>query len=483
MRPTWAGSDREDAAHLRFGWWAATVTLPDDSPQSSRYRAITRANLAKTPEWDRLDADARHALAVVSSVLPFKTNRYVMRELIDWDRVPDDPIFQLNFVQRDMLTPTNFARVEGALARGVDGVELRVIVDEIRRGLNPHPAGQATDNVPTLAGRPLPGMQHKYRETVLFFPARGQTCHAYCTFCFRWPQFVGLDDLKFEARETQDLVAYLRRHPEVSDVLITGGDPLVMSTAGLRRYIEPLLAPEFEHVDIRIGTKSLAYWPQRFVSDRDADDLLRLFEQIVEAGRHLAIMGHYNHPRELGTRVAQEAVARVRATGAQIRMQSPLIRHINDDVDAWRQLWRQGVRLGCVPYYMFIERDTGPARYFEVPLARAHAIFREAYSSVSGLARTVRGPSMSAHPGKVCVEGVAEVGGESVFVLQFLQARDPSWVRRPFFARYDPAATWLTQLRPALGAERFFWQTRDGLRLPVIGGAQPPLGESTWTSS
>ncbi|NIP15323.1 MAG: lysine 2,3-aminomutase, partial [Pseudomonadales bacterium] len=70
-------------------------------------------------------------------------------------------------------------------------------------------------------------MQHKYRETVLFFPAAGQTCHAYCTYCFRWAQFVGIDELKFASRQADSLVAYLERHPEVTSVLITGGDPLV----------------------------------------------------------------------------------------------------------------------------------------------------------------------------------------------------------------------------------------------------------------
>jgi L-lysine 2,3-aminomutase len=87
-----------------------------------------------------------------------------------------------------------------------------------------------THNVPRLNGRPLEGLQHKYRETVLFFPAQGQTCHAYCTYCFRWAQFVGMPDVKFESRETDDLVAYLKATPSVTDVLITGGDPMIMKT-------------------------------------------------------------------------------------------------------------------------------------------------------------------------------------------------------------------------------------------------------------
>ena len=100
-------------------------------------------------------------------------------------------------------------------------------------------------------------------------------------------------------------------------------------------------------------------------------------------------------------------------------------------------------------------------RYFEVPLVRAWQVYRDALQPMGGLGRTVRGPSMSATPGKVCVDGVTEIAGRKVFALQFLQGRDPDWIKRPFFAEYDPEATWLSDLRPAFGEDRFFWQ--DGM--------------------
>jgi L-lysine 2,3-aminomutase len=423
-----------------------------------RYRAVTRQTIADQPEWSLLPAEEREGVQVVSRVLPFRANEYVLRELIDWRRVPDDPMYQLTFPQRGMLDADDYAAMRALLRRGAGEDEVNALANEIRRRLNPHPAGQLTHNVPEQDGEKVPGLQHKYRETVLFFPAQGQTCHAYCTYCFRWAQFVGLPDLKFQARETAELVAYLESHPLVSDVLFTGGDPLIMKTEALRRYVEPLLRPDLGRLQtLRFGTKALGYWPQRFTTDDDADDLLRLFEEIVASGRHLAVMAHYSHPVELHTPLAQEAARRVRATGAEIRMQAPVVRHVNDHPAPWAEMWRLGVRLGMVPYYMFVERDTGPKNYFEVPLARAHQIFRQAYRRVSGLARTARGPSMSAWPGKVRVVGTAEVAGEEVFVLDFLQAREPSWVRKPFFARYDAEATWLDQLEPAFGEERFFF--------------------------
>jgi L-lysine 2,3-aminomutase len=245
----------------------------------------------------------------------------------------------------------------------------------------------------------------------------------------------------------------------VHSVLFTGGDPLVMKSSVLRRYVEPLLDPALEHLtSIRIGTKALAWWPYRVLTDPDADDLLGLFEEVVASGRNLALMAHYTHPRELQTPAAQAAVRRVLRTGAVVRCQAPLVRHVNDAADTWADLWRLEVRLGAVPYYMFVERDTGPRQYFEVPLVRAHEIFRTAYRRVSGLARTVRGPSMSATPGKVEIVGVERVADQDVFVLRFIQARNPEWVGRTFFARVDPAVTWLDQLRPAFGARRFFWE-------------------------
>lgn len=430
------------------------------APRSSAYTPLTLRDLASIPQIAVMPEELRLQLLAVATVLPFRVNRYVLDELIDWTRVPDDPIYQLTFPQPGMLAADDLARIVDLLRRGAPQAEVDAAARAVQSGLNPHPAGQLALNVPVHGGRALRGMQHKYRETVLFFPAQGQTCHAYCTYCFRWPQFVGHGDLKFASREAGELVDYLRCHPDVSDVLLTGGDPLVMRAAVLRRYIEPLLAGDLPGLTtIRIGSKALAYWPQRFLFDDDAEDLLRLFEAVTSRGIQLAFMAHASHPRELETPAAEAAVRRVRATGAVIRCQAPLIRRVNDDAQVWADLWRRQVRLGMVPYYMFVERDTGPKEYFKVPLARALDIFSDAYRQVSGLCRTVRGPSMSATPGKVLVDGVIDVGGRRCFVLRVLQGRDPAWVGRTFLAEYDEQAAWLDELRPA-GDEPEFFYTR-----------------------
>ena len=425
----------------------------------TKFKPTGRPNLPQIAEKLNLSADQIIDMQAVSAVLPFRVNDYVVENLIEPTDVPDDPIFQLTFPQRGMLDEVDYRHMRDLVVSGASQNDIKIAANKIREKLNPHPAGQMELNVPKLEGEVVEGMQHKYQETVLFFPSQGQTCHAYCSYCFRWAQFVGNSDLKFASKEADNLARYVRENPQVSSVLITGGDPMVMKTSILRRYIDPLLKEDLPNLhSIRIGTKALAYWPHRFVEGEDADEFLRLIEDVKAAGKHLAIMAHSSHSRELEPDIAQLAVKRVIGAGAVIRCQAPLIRKVNDNANVWAQLWHKQVQLGMIPYYMFIERDTGAKAYFEVPLIRAFKVFNEAYNQVSGLCRTVRGPSMSASPGKVLVDGVTEVGGEKVFALKFLQGRDPSWVNRIFFAKYDSKATWLDDLKPAFGEDAFFFE-------------------------
>lgn len=423
------------------------------------YRSFAHHNYRQIPQISRLTDEQINDIDVVSHVLPFKSNNYVVDELINWDNVPDDPIFTLTFPRKEMLRPEHFKKMKNAIDSNLSKDEIKRIANEIRMELNPHPAGQLEHNVPMIEGNKLTGMQHKYRETVLFFPSQGQTCHAYCSFCFRWPQFVGMDEWKFAMRETELLIKYLQEHTEVTDLLFTGGDPMIMKNKIFSGYIDSLLEADIPNLQtIRIGTKALGYWPYKFLTDEDADDTLRTFEKIVKSGKNLAIMAHFNHPVELSTDAVKEAIRRIRATGAQIRTQSPVMRNINADPSIWAEMWRKQVNLNCIPYYMFVARDTGAQHYFKVPLVEAWDIFRKAYQQVSGVCRTVRGPSMSATPGKVQVLGVSEAGGKKIIGLRFLQGRNPDWAGRPFFAEYDDKAIWLDELKPAFGDKKFFFE-------------------------
>jgi len=434
----------------------STVWTETESPSIKTY---TLSNFRELPQIKKMSEEKKIEMEVVGNVLPFKTNNYVVEQLIDWNDIPNDPMFVLTFPQKEMLLSNHYDQMASTLKKTTDKKEIQEVANQIRLQLNPHPAGQMELNVPTLKdGTKLYGMQHKYKETCLFFPSQSQTCHAYCTFCFRWPQFVGMDEMKFAMREGEQLVQYLTEHPEISDVLFTGGDPMIMKAKMFSTYIDALLEANLPNLKtIRIGTKALSYWPYKFLIDDDADQTLDIFERVTNKGLHLALMAHFNHVTELKTGSVKAAIKRVRETGAQIRTQSPLLAHINEDADMWAEMWRQQVQLGCIPYYMFVVRDTGAQHYFGISLVKAHEIFRNAYKQVSGLGRTVRGPSMSATPGKVQVDGVATIKGKKVIILRFLQGRNPDWVGKPFCAEYDEKAIWLDDLKPAF-EEKFFFE-------------------------
>lgn len=426
------------------------------------FEAINLNEFLKSKFNDILTEDYRQDLKILSIIFPFKVNKYILEELIDWDNWEDDPIFKLVFPNRNMLSENQWSQLSEAYFTGNKEL-LKNTALKIWKKLNPHAEGQLDLNVPALNEQKLYGLQHQYQETVLAFPSRGQTCHAYCSFCFRWPQFIGQKELKISLNDTTLLLEYLRTKPLVTDILLTGGDPMVMNFKSFKEYMDPVLnsISNTNIQTIRIGTKSLTYHPFKYTTDKEADKFIKYFEEIVSKGLNLSIMAHFNHPRELQPTVVAEAVKRIRTTGAQVRTQAPLLNNINDDSKLWAEMWRKQVNLNMIPYYMFIARDTGAKQYFEVPLKRAWEIFRDAYRQVSGVCKTVRGPVMSSLPGKIQILGVTETekNGQIVdaFVLRFIQARNPNWVNKPFLAKYNPKAYWINDLEPLYG-KKFFYE-------------------------
>jgi L-lysine 2,3-aminomutase len=123
-------------------------------------------------------------------------------------------------------------------------------------------------------------------------------------------------------------------------------------------------------------------------------------------------------------------------------------------------MWRKQVALNCIPYYLFIARNTGAQHYFSVSLEKAWQIFRQSYQKVSGICRTVRGSVMSCLPGKVQVLGVAEILNRQAYVWRIIQGRNPDWIAKPFLAEYDQQAIWYTNfLKPTFGERKFFFMS------------------------
>ena len=420
------------------------------------YKSYSLHNFTELPQLSRLSSEQVEAIRVVGSVLPFKSNNYVTEQMIDWNNIPDDPIFTLTFPRREMLAKPHYEKVAGLLRSGADPKLIKDEVNKIRLKLNPNPAGQV-HNIPLFEGTKLHGIQHKYRETVLFFPSQGRPAT---------PIAPSVPLASIFGNERAEVRMKSCPAAQISAEALQGyrspayrRDPLTANAKILSAYTNRSFRKSHHIQNIRIGSKSLAYC-HTALTDKIADDLLLLFEKVIKAGKHLAFQAHFNHPDELMTDAVKKAIGRIRNTGVQIRTQSPLLRNINDNPETWTKMWKEQVRLGLIPYYMFIARDTGSKAFFEVPLAKAWNIFRKAYSSVSGIARTVRGPSMSCGPGKVHLLGVTEVNGEKVFVLRFLQCRDPHWLNFPF-CQVQPLATWFDDLKPAFGETKFFFEREN----------------------
>jgi L-lysine 2,3-aminomutase len=404
------------------------------------FRVFTMADLDQLTARAGLPPARRLKIQAAAAVTGFRVTSYVTDELIDWSAAPDDPIYRLYFPDEDVL-----AGAGAGPAR------------QTAPGPRAWPAAQQAGSRPAPGrlrpGDPaLPGVRRVGHDSVLVVPARAPASRCYAITCpgRTWP--APGHGPAMSADGIPRLTAYLAAHPEVTSVQLTGGDPLMMGAAALRRHVEPLLAVE-QLASIRISTSALACWPHRFLNgpDGDADDTLRLFGQVCAAGKNLTLMAGFCHPRELEPAPAGEAARRIRDTGALICTQAPVAGSVNDAASIWAAMWRTQVRMGMVPGTMNLSRVTGPGRHFTVPLARAHRIFTRAYAGVTGLARTVRGPAMRDEHGTVCIDGTAVIGTQEVFVLRYIQARDPHLIGALFFAAFDPGATWLTELKPAQG--------------------------------
>ncbi|MEV7375704.1 lysine 2,3-aminomutase [Streptomyces sp. NPDC090301] len=374
-----------------------------------------------------------HDADVVGRVLPFRVGSHAADALIDWSRAPDDPLYRLLVPHRGLLAPADFAAVEQTLRDG-DRDRLRLVVDGLRERLDPHPAGRDSEAV-----------RHTYPGTLLVLPDRRRTCPAPCASCFRRPP-----DAAGPARgEPETMTAVLARHPEITEVVLDGEDPLALSAARLDAYLSPLLAAPRVRT-VRIRTRAPLHAPERFLAATpDADDLLRVLERVVAGGRRLSLLLHLTHPRELEPAPTRRALARVLATGTALRTQGPVLRHVNDDAGLWARMWREQTALGLVPYRMLVERGSGARRCFGLPLAEVLALHAEAVRQRGrGLATAAGAPVMSTERGALAVDGVVRLGQGPAFALRVLRARDPALAGAVAHARFDPAARWWDELTP-----------------------------------
>lgn len=347
-----------------------------------------------------LTADERLALAPVADRFAFRVNDYYLG-LIDWS----DP------------------------------------ADPIRRLIIPHPDelkewGQL-DASNEAANTKAKGLQHKYPHTALLLV--NEVCGAYCRYCFRKRLF--MNDNDEVGADLSEGLEYIRSHPAITNVLLTGGDPLVLATARLERILAALRA--IPHVQIiRIGSKMPAFNPERILGDAR---LLEVLAAYSLPDRRIYLMAHFDHPRELTPLAIRGLDALLRA-GVVAVNQCPLIRGVNDDAQVLAELFRRLSFIGVPPYYLFQGRPTAGNQPFELPIVRGYSLFEQAKTMVSGLAKRARFV-MSHARGKIEIVGV---DSERMY-LRFHRARDPADEGRFLVFRRDDQAYWLDQLQPLDG--------------------------------
>ena len=351
---------------------------------------------------DGLSEQERRRLEPVAKQYAFRLNDYYAK-LINWDD-PDDPI-------RRLVVPHE-------------------------RELNHWGDLDASDEA---SYTPVRGCQHKYSDTALLLV--NEVCGSYCRYCFRKRLFMNdNDDASFDYSCGLE---YIQEHEEITNVLLTGGDPLIMSTRRLERIFSDVAAVPHVSV-IRVGSKMVAFNPFRVLDD---PQLIELIADYCDSGTQIYIMNHFDHPREL-TPEARQALRLLLKAGAGIVNQCPIIRGVNDKAWTFIGLFRELSFLACPPYYVFQGRPTAGNEPYEVPIVEGWNILVEANRHVSGLAKRARFV-MSHRTGKIEICGV----DKQFIYMRYHRAHLKEDFGRMIIALRDDDAYWLDQFTVVSGPQ------------------------------
>lgn len=277
------------------------------------------------------------------------------------------------------------------------------------------------------------GCQHKYAATALLLVT--SLCACYCRFCFRKRLLLNGHEEEV-SRDISGGLAYIAAHHEITNILVTGGDPLLLAPERLERILSSLQAVPHVRV-VRIGSKLPAFEPSRLYGN---PDLLEVLARHSRPDARLYVMTHFNHPRELTPEALKALDALVRA-GVVMANQTPLLRGVNDDPVVLAELFERLAAAGAPPYYVFQNRPVAGNSGFAVPLQEAYTIMEVAKSRVSGLGKRAR-LVMSHATGKI---EVLAVEGERIS-LKYHQARNPGEVGSVISCRLPDGAAWLDDL-------------------------------------
>lgn len=278
----------------------------------------------------------------------------------------------------------------------------------------------------------VPGLQHKYPQTGLLLVT--DRCASYCRYCFR-KRIVGNDSDEI-APDFSRVAAYIMRHPEMTNVLLSGGDPFVLSTHKLHKILDHLL-PIPHLTSIRFGSKTVAFAPKRF----EDPELPALFRRIAEAGKTPIIVAHFDHIGEISAE-AEASVARLRANGVQFLNQTVLLAKVNDDPDILAATFAKCHEIGVRPYYLFQGRPVKAASHFQVPLWRGVEIARGISQRLSGIQKTFK-YIMSHYTGKI---EILDIGDDGRLYMRYHQNKHAEKIGKIFTRSMTQDACWLDDL-------------------------------------
>lgn len=280
----------------------------------------------------------------------------------------------------------------------------------------------------------LPGLQHKYCETALVLVTN--TCATYCRHCFR-KRLVGLPTEE-TLKRIDDATEYIKKHPKINNVLVSGGDPLTLCNKSIQKILDQLT--RIPHVKfIRFGTRVPVTNPNR-LNDKE---LLGIFKKYSTNEKRLYVVTQFNHPKEICPK-SVKAVSDLIGAGVLLNNQTVLLRGVNDRADILASLMNGLVNIGVSPYYVFQCRPLARVKnHFQVPLFKGLKIVENAKAQCNGLSKRFK-YVMSHVTGKIEILGIMD--GEIYFKYHEAQNRKNLGVM--FKHPVNKSAGWLDDFNP-----------------------------------
>ncbi|MCV6608169.1 MAG: KamA family radical SAM protein [Campylobacterales bacterium] len=299
----------------------------------------------KLKEYYDLDEEEEKNLREVVDKHPMNIPRYYL-SLID-ENNPNDPIKKLAFPSDEELV------IAGSMGE----------TTKDPYGDDKHNKGN--------------GILHKYPYSALIVAT--DYCSMYCRHCFR-KAIVGLPNDK-TVENFQKALEYIKEHKEITNVIISGGDPFLIDTQKLKRMLEGLKT--IDHVNfVRIGTRTPVVYPMRFF-DEELMEYLKEFNKV----KPLFIPTHFNHVNEI-TETATQAVLKIREAGIAVNNQAVFLKGVNDSVKDIEDLMSGLTKIGVNPYYLYQCMPVSRVRnHFQIPLKEGIDIVDEAKEKLDGYAK------------------------------------------------------------------------------------------------